>query len=143
MQTASEVVKTNMGDVQINWAGSNADNWLTGTISSWEYPTVGAAFNKDLVDKFNNSFTQEEKMEKNKRGLYQIVLVNPKEGEIILNKFVISDKLEDALLEANAGEVIAQKGLKVSEVDKIVNFLGSIRKAKKNKEGIVELVEEN
>lgn len=143
MQTASEVVKTSMGNVQVNWTDSNTSNYTIGKISSWEYPSELVVSGKDLVSKFNNSFTQEEKMEKNKRGLYQVILVNPKEGEIILNKFIISDYLEDALLEANAGETIVQKGLKVSEVDKIVNFLGCVRKVKKNKEGIVELVEEN
>ena len=78
-----------------------------------------------------------------KRGLFQVILINPKEGKVIFNEYVICSKPEDVLLEANAGDVIKKAGLAVSEVDKIVNLLGEVRNVKKNKDGIVELVNED
>jgi hypothetical protein len=81
-------------------------------------------------------------MSKSKRGLYRVLLVDPKAGKIIFNDFVICSKPEDVLLEADAGKVIKDKGLMVSEVDKIVNYLGEIRRTIKNKDGVVE-IEEN
>ena len=42
---------------------------------------------------------EERKMATKKvRGLYQVILVDPKEGKIIFNEFVISSKVEDVLL---------------------------------------------
>ena len=77
-----------------------------------------------------------------KRGLFQVILVDPKAGKVIYNEMVICSKPEDVLLEAGAGEVIKKAGLQIREVDKIVNLLGVIRTTKKNKDGIVELVSE-
>lgn len=82
------------------------------------------------------------KMAKPKRGLYQVILIDPKEGKILSNKLIISGSVDDVLLESNAGEDIKKSGLKVANVDKIVNFLGPIRKTKKNKEGVVEILNE-
>lgn len=84
---------------------------------------------------------EEKKMKKTKRGLYQVILVNPKAGEIIFNDFVICSNLEDVLLEADASRVIKDASLQVHEVDKIINFLGEIRRTKKNKDGIAEIID--
>ena len=83
------------------------------------------------------------KMSSKKRGLYQVILVDPKAGKIIFNGFVICDKPEDVLLEADAGSKIKESQLTVSEVDKIINYLGEIRRVKKSKEGVLELVQDS
>ena len=80
---------------------------------------------------------------KNKRGLFQVILVDPKKKEMILNTLVIADTVEDVLLEVDAGKIIKEKGLQVSEVDKIVNILGEIRKTRKSKDtGELEIIAE-
>ena len=55
---------------------------------------------------------------------------------------MICDKVEDVLLEADAGKIIKEANLQVSEVDKIINLMGEIRKAKRNKDGVLEIVQE-
>jgi hypothetical protein len=116
----------------------------------WD-PTMWQPKTEDMIEDYKKLMKakvqkpekrKEKKMAKKTRGLYQVILVDPKEGKIIFNEFVICSKPEDVLLEAGAGEVIKDKGLQVSEVDKILNYLGEIRRTKKNKDGIVELVEE-
>lgn len=74
-----------------------------------------------------------------KRGLYQVILIDPKAGKIIFNEMAISSKPEDVLLEVDAGKVIRDNKLEVSDVDKIINFIGEVRKTRKNKDGVVEI----
>jgi hypothetical protein len=71
---------------------------------------------------------------KSRRGLFQVILVDPKKKEIIMNTVVIADTVEDVLLEVDAGKAIKDKGLQVSDVDKIVNILGEIRRTRKSKD---------
>lgn len=87
---------------------------------------------------------KEKKMaiDKNKRGLFQVILIDPKEKKMLLDKIVIADNVEDVLLEVDAGAVIKQAGLSVSDVDKIVNIIGQVRKTRKNKNGEVEIINE-
>jgi hypothetical protein len=79
---------------------------------------------------------------KNKRGLFQVILIDPKEKKMLLNTVVISDSVEDVLLEVDAGKVIKDANLSVSDVDKIINILGQVRKTRKNKTGEVEIINE-
>ena len=81
-------------------------------------------------------------IDKNKRGLFQVILIDPKEKKMLLDKIVIADNIEDVLLEVDAGAVIKQAGLSVSDVDKIVNIIGQVRKTRKNKNGEVEIITE-
>lgn len=87
---------------------------------------------------------KEKKMaiDKNKRGLFQVILIDPKEKKMLLDKIVIADNIEDVLLEVDAGSVIKSAGLAVADVDKIVNIIGQIRKTRKNKNGEVEIINE-
>jgi hypothetical protein len=87
---------------------------------------------------------KEKKMaiDKNKRGLFQVILIDPKEKKMLLDKIVIADNIEDVLLEVDAGTVIKNAGLSVSDVDKIVNIIGQVRKTRKNKNGEVEIINE-
>ena len=91
---------------------------------------------------FGNQVIKKESktMAKSERGLYQVILVNPKTSTVFLNKMVICDKLEDVLLEADAATEIKKSELSISETDKIINFLGPVRKTRKNKNGEVEIV---
>jgi len=95
-----------------------------------------------LFDREERKQKKEITMNKKKKGLYQVILIDPKEGMIIFNEYVICSKPEDVLLEAGAGEIIKARGLKVSEVDKIVNLMGEVRNTRKNKDGIVEIENE-
>lgn len=81
-------------------------------------------------------------IDKNKRGLFQVILIDPKEKKMLLDKIVIADNVEDVLLEVDAGAVIKNAGLSVSDVDKIVNIIGQVRKTRKNKNGEVEIINE-
>lgn len=146
-----EILNTSLGKATFNVC----DNLLyqtsgntTGFYDVWHKPKTPHTI--DLID-VEKAFKQlevkpqkqkEKKMAKAKRGLYQVILIDPKEGKIIMNEFVICSKPEDVLLEVDAGKKIKESGLSVSDVDKIINFLGEIRKTKKNKDGIVELVED-
>jgi hypothetical protein len=87
---------------------------------------------------------KEKKMaiDKNKRGLFQVILIDPKEKKMLLDKIVIADNIEDVLLEVDAGAVIKSAGLSVADVDKIVNIIGQVRKTRKNKNGEVEIITE-
>jgi hypothetical protein len=87
---------------------------------------------------------EEKKMAiaKNKRGLFQVILIDPREKKMLLNTVVISDSVEDVLLEVDAGKIIKDAGLAVSDVDKIINIIGQVRKTRKNKTGEVEIINE-
>lgn len=132
-----EYLSTSFGTVAFNsyanTAGINlATNTACNDLSSFMFDS-GCTLNNKKEIKMANV---------NARGLYQIILVDPKESKIIFNGYCASNNVEDVLLEVDAGKIIKDSGLQVSEVDKIINFLGKIRKSKKNKEGIVELIEE-
>ena len=127
--------------------------WIDSTTAGEPYRTqIGTPMfmnmeacnaNDAILERFMDSAkkqVKEKKKMKQGRGLYQVILVDPKEGKIILNKLVISSKPEDVLLEAGAGEVIKGAEFSVSDIDKIINFMGPIRKTKKNKDVIVELI---
>jgi hypothetical protein len=145
-----EILNTSLGKATFN----AYDNCLTtrtsdgtGFYNVWHQPTIPDPSLIDIEKAFKHLESKpqkqkEKKMAKSKRGLYQVILVDPKEGKIIMNEFVICTKPEDVLLEVDAGKKIKESGLSVSDVDKIINFLGEIRKTKKNKDGIVELVED-
>ena len=148
-----EVLDTSMGKVQYSdYSGgvAGADSLFYGTVGGSGGVENVATLNIDYGKISSASYLQ-EKSEKGKekkmaitgRGLYQVILVDPKEGKVIFNSYVICSKVEDVLLEAGAGEVIKEKGLKISEVDKIVNLMGQIRRTKKTKDGVVEIIEES
>ena len=124
------LANTSLGNVNIN--DYTSLGWKT-------YPTY---FEESMLP---NKTKKEIKMAigKNKRGLFQVILVDPKKKEMILNTLVIADTVEDVLLEVDAGKVIKEKGLQVSEVDKIVNILGEIRRTRKSKDtGELEIIAE-
>lgn len=116
-----------------------------GTVS-YNEPS-GQLLNNNGLKDWYNSCTQEDtilkskihiketKMEDIKRGLYQVILVNPKTSLVIMNKMLVSDSLTNALIECGINEVLISEKVKVSDIDKIVNFLGTVRKYKKNKDG--------
>lgn len=79
-------------------------------------------------------------MDTNKRGLYQVIIVNPKTEEVVLNTTVLADKLEDVFIVADLSTILKVENLKVADVDKIVNFLGEVRKTRKNKDGEIEII---
>ena len=149
------LANTSLGNVNINdytsLGTSTSVNF--GQPTGWQiYPTYDEfkQFRKELEETKKINFTKkilqkEIKMAigKNKRGLFQVILVDPKKKEMILNTLVIADTVEDVLLEVDAGKVIKEKGLQVSEVDKIVNILGEIRKTRKSKDtGELEIIAE-
>ena len=143
----TKVMNTNLGKAYFN--DFTAHNWGDSHNSQFyhtpdTYPSLLAEANSKFIklEEFPRG-KKEKKMAKKQRGLYQVILVNPKECKIIFNGFVICDKAEDVLLEVDAGSKIKEHKLKVSEVDKIINFLGGIRKTKTNKDGVVELVEDD
>jgi len=131
---------------------NNFEHQVFGRVQLNDYSTGNLAANQTNLyagtgthfDSIQKLFPNKEvkKMAKNTRGLYQVILVNPKEGKIIFTGFVICDKVEDVLLEADAGKIIKEANLQVSEVDKIINLMGEIRKAKRNKDGVLEIVQE-
>jgi hypothetical protein len=132
-------IKTNFGEVQLNnyaTTNNNIGYYHSRTITEPDYNLK--SMDLDLLRTVKKV---EDKMSKKKRGLYQVILVDPKEGKIIFNNFIICSKAEDVLLEAGAGEVIRKQSLEVSEVDKIINYLGEIRRTKKGKDGVVELID--
>ena len=153
-----EQLKTTMGNVTYNdWGNATmyADsgtpgcyNMYVGTVpyeAKWnkiDFLTGATDTKAKLVGKPVLLKEEIGKMAKPKRGLYQVILIDPKEGKILSNKLIISGSVDDVLLESNAGEDIKKSGLKVADVDKIVNFMGPVRKIKKNKEGIVEILNE-
>jgi len=103
------------------------------------------AFTKMQENTCNKPISKKEKkmaIDKNKRGLFQVILIDPKEKKMLLDKIVIADNIEDVLLEVDAGSVIKSAGLAVADVDKIVNIIGQIRKTRKNKNGEVEIINE-
>ena len=53
---------------------------------------------------------------KNKRGLFQVILVDPKKKEMILNALVIADTVEDVLLEVDAGKIIKDKAILIHPI---------------------------
>jgi hypothetical protein len=107
-----------------------------------KYNTIGQK--ETTVSITEPKIKKEKKMaiDKNKRGLFQVILIDPKEKKMLLDKIVIADNVEDVLLEVDAGSIIKNAGLAVSDVDKIVNIIGQIRKTRKNKNGEVEIINE-
>ena len=146
---------TSLGAVNINDYTGGASNQMQALYGAqnWQvYPIYDELrkmkqkleIEKPFVDKKIES-KKEKKMAigKNKRGLFQVILVDPKKKEMLLNTMVIADTIEDVLLEVDAGKIIKDKNLQVSEVDKIVNILGEIRKTRKSKDtGELEIITE-
>jgi hypothetical protein len=148
------LANTTLGNVNVNDYTATMGNTLQTSATGWQlYPTY-EEFNQlrnELQETKKSSLnpTKNTKKEikmaigKNKRGLFQVILVDPKKKEMIMNTLVIADTVEDVLLEVDAGKIIKEKGLQVSEVDKIVNILGEIRKTRKSKDtGELEIITE-
>lgn len=138
------LANTSFGTVSVN----DYTSIPFSTLGKWQvYPTYAniGQIEKSIIEKKILPLKKEIKMAigKNKRGLFQVILVDPKKKEMILNTLVIADTVEDVLLEVDAGKTIKEKGLQVSEVDKIINILGEIRKTRKSKDtGELEIVSE-
>jgi len=120
---------------------------LTNAVGGgWQYydGTLNNAIEDYRIHSTSLTPKKEKKMaiDKNKRGLFQVILIDPKEKKMLLDKIVIADNIEDVLLEVDAGVVIKNAGLLVSDVDKIVNIIGQVRKTRKNKNGEVEIITE-
>ena len=146
---STEYLLTNLGKAQYNNLALNAVHYGNSTTINnlGDFKAYSKTVSNPISIRMHESQQLEPKEKpkmatKVKRGLYQVLLIDPKAGKIIFNEFVICSKPEDVLLEADAGKIIKEKGLQVSEVDKIINLLGEIRVTKKNKDGVVELVEE-
>jgi hypothetical protein len=130
-------VDSSLGDIYVSDYTTNV--YKSPTISNLEVQ-YGANLETKLSEK-----TKEKKMaiSKGKRGLFQVILVDPKTRKILLNTIVIADSIEDVLLEVDAGKVIKEANLLVSDVDKIVTILGEVRKTRKSKSGDIEIVNED
>jgi len=143
MQNQQYQQATSLGAVCVNDNLANTVYYSNGsdatyTLQNWQdqYQQPKTATEK---------LTKKEKkmaIDKNKRGLFQVILIDPKEKKMLLDKIVIADNIEDVLLEVDAGAVIKNAGLAVSDVDKIVNIIGQVRKTRKNKNGEVEIINE-
>jgi len=150
-----ELCNTSLGAVHLNDYTQYPNNPIS---SNWDdqlqsYTYLGSL---EEIKRYSNISEQtevkpaiktkekEKKMSipKGKRGLFQVILVDPKAKKTLLNEMVIADSLEDVLLEVDAGKIIKDAGLSVSDVDKIVNIIGIIRKTRKNKTGELEIVNE-
>lgn len=145
------VKSANMGNVQVSDYSDNSQayNTLQMYTGSSSYPNLEEYKQRlggNQISGIGSIAVQPKKetkkmsLAKNKRGLFQVILIDPKEKKVLLNTIVISDSVEDVLLEVNAGDVIKTAGLSVSDVDKIVNVLGQVRKTRKAKTGEVEIV---
>jgi hypothetical protein len=142
---------TSLGAVCVNDNTNYSINYTSGsnlalgqvTGGGWQYYDNQQAFNI-LTERKVAEPKKEKKMaiDKNKRGLFQVILIDPKEKKMLLDKIVIADNIEDVLLEVDAGSVIKSAGLAVADVDKIVNIIGQVRKTRKNKDGEVEIINE-
>ena len=140
---------TSLGNVLV---GDNTCNQLAMNPTAtkgwqfYDYQTeLDKLANKTKQEKTSTQPKMKEKkmaIDKNKRGLFQVILIDPKEKKMLMDKIVIADSVEDVLLEVDAGSVIKTAGLAVADVDKIVNIIGQVRKTRKNKNGEVEIINE-
>ena len=132
-------VNTSLGAINVNdYTTLTTNNQFGIATSGWQFYSTD-----NEIQSLKEGTKKEIKMAigKNKRGLFQVILVDPKKKEMILNTLVIADTVEDVLLEVDAGKIIKEKELQVSEVDKIVNILGEIRKTRKSKDtGELEII---
>ena len=143
------LANTSLGNVNVNDYTTKINNQGSTTISGWQvYPGYNELLQlRKEIEGAKTSIVEKREVKmaigKNKRGLFQVILVDPKKKEMILNTLVIADTVEDVLLEVDAGKIIKDKNLQVSEVDKIVNILGEIRKTRKSKDtGELEIITE-
>ena len=143
------LANTSLGNVNVNDYTTKINNQGSTTISGWQvYPGYNELPQlRKEIEGAKTSIVEKREVKmaigKNKRGLFQVILVDPKKKEMILNTLVIADTVEDVLLEVDAGKIIKDKNLQVSEVDKIVNILGEIRKTRKSKDtGELEIITE-
>lgn len=128
---------TSTGNASTWFKGNNSNTWeqLTDRRTEWQ-PKQTAYPNLEVNKKM------EVKTKRPGRGLYNVILIDPKESKVFLDKKVISNSIDDVLLEVDASSAIKEAKLSVSDVDKIVIFLGEVRKTRKNKTGEVEIIEE-
>ena len=142
------LANTSLGAVNVNdyTSAGISTGYTSIQPTGWQvYPNYGELqqIRRELEKKETTKKENKMAIGKNKRGLFQVILVDPKKKEMILNTLVIADTVEDVLLEVDAGKIIKEKGLQVSEVDKIVNILGEIRKTRKSKDtGELEIIAE-
>jgi hypothetical protein len=157
MKTGSDIqfetITTSMGNVQLsNTIGGYI--WDSGSSSSpvpYEYKgsPPGISVIQPTIDIREVVQYSKEPMEgikmsipKSKRGLFEVILVDSKKEEVILDVNIIANTPEDALLTSGASEKIKEKKLKVADVDKIIMLKGLVRKTKTVKDGKVVIMDD-
>ena len=77
----------------------------------------------------NEDLQREEEMAKSKRGLYEVILFDPKQQKVIEEKTVVADDEKDVLFEAGiTKETLKEKGIsKLRDVDVLITEKGRVR----------------